>query len=236
MRKLVIWIFVAYIAFLHVFSAIALQRTDLVERALVRFGFADAPEQPIINNLRAVHRQMDSSIPSGATLFLGDSITMALATAAIVPMSVNYGIGWQRSDQLTESLPIYRSIERASGVVVMIGTNDILQNRVEGIGARYAEILQKIPPNLPIVLISPPPMSRTTFGGQAIDPRASGAVRDLAFEACAAVSRCTFVDATSALSDGEDPLNGVLVADGIHLSPLGYQILIPLISAALQKD
>jgi len=236
MRKLVIWVFVAYIAFLHVFSAIAVLKTDVVERILIRLGVVEAAEQESIFAAREVHRQMDSSVPEGATVFLGDSNIQALITAAIVPRSVNFGIGGQRSDQLLESLPIYQSLQRSAGVIVMIGTNDILQGRTHGIGTRYAEILHRIPNNIPIVLVSPPPISRTTFGREAINPRASATVRQAAFDACAAVSRCTFVDPTGAMSEGDAPLNGVLLADGIHLSPLGYQILIPLISAALKNN
>ena len=36
---------------------------------------------------------MDSLVPVGATVFIGDSITQGLATSAVVPLSVNYGIG-----------------------------------------------------------------------------------------------------------------------------------------------
>ena len=100
MKKVVI---AAYLVAVHALLGIALVKTDLISRVSARlsFGNPQPPEEDsIIPRLREVHGQMDSSIPKGATIFLGDSITMGLATAAVAPNTINYGIGWQRSDQL----------------------------------------------------------------------------------------------------------------------------------------
>jgi len=80
MKKIVI---IAYLIAVHVLLGVALVKTDLIPRVSARLTHAyPAPpeEDSIIPRLREVHEQMDSSVPAGATIFLGDSITMGLAT------------------------------------------------------------------------------------------------------------------------------------------------------------
>ena len=219
----------AYLIAVHALLVVALVKTDLIPRVAVKFGLAKPlipEEESIIPRLRAVHQQMDSSVPAGATIFLGDSITMALATAAIAPYSVNYGIGWQRSDQLIKSMDIYESIKRAGQVVIMIGTNDILQGREPGIETRYQAILAKIPSNVAVTMSSVPPIGSIEFGGRKIaDTRVQYAVAG-AKHACEADRRCRFVNAYEVLTSNRSPLPGVLLEDGIHLAPKGYELLI----------
>jgi hypothetical protein len=215
-------IIATYLIVLHVMLAVALVKTDLIPRAATKFGFAKyaiPEEDSIIPSMRGVHQQMDSSVPAGATIFLGDSITMALATAAIAPYTVNYGIGWQRSDQLIKSMDIYESIKRAERVVIMIGTNDLLQGREDGIESRYKGILAKIPPNIDIVMSSPPPISR-------IEDAKVRYVVTSAKHVCEADKRCRFVNAYDAMSKNGTPLPGMLINDGVHLSPKGYELWI----------
>lgn len=195
-----------YLLGLHVILGFLLLKTDALDRVSVRFGFKDAPPAPIIATMREVHRQMDASVPDGATIFLGDSITMALATAAVAPNAVNYGIGYQRSDELIESMRRYESMQRAARVVVAIGTNDVLQGRADGIESRYAAILAAIPPHVPVVMSSPPPLAEHSTEG----------VGDAAKRACAVRSGCTFVDSSTVGTSG-------LLPDGVHLAPQGYR-------------
>src|SRR6478736_3871224 len=101
-KKVKTTIIVVYLIALHILLAVAwLGSARNTQRQ---------PEDiPFITMMRGVHEWMDASVPAGATIFLGDSITMALATAAVAPYSVNYGISWQRSDQLIKSMDIYQS-------------------------------------------------------------------------------------------------------------------------------
>lgn len=219
----------AYLIGVHALLAVALVKTDLIPRVAIKFGLVKPPipeEDSIIPRLREVHRQMDSSVPAGATIFLGDSITMALATAAIAPYTVNYGIGSQRSDQLIKSLDIYESIKRAERVVITIGTNDIAQGRGLEIESRYRAILAKIPSNVAVIMSSIPPIGNTEFGGRKIvDTEVRYAVAS-AEKACEADRRCRFVNAYEALTSNRLPLPGVLLGDGVHLAPKGYELWI----------
>lgn len=190
-------------------------------------GVEMPPEDvPFIPMMRGIHQQMDASVPAGATIFLGDSITMALATAAVSSHSVNYGIAWQRSDQLIQSMDIYQSIMRASRVFVMIGTNDVLQGREAGMQTRYQTILAKIPINVDVVMSSIPPMGDVVINGGKIDGKHMQEVVTMAKTVCEADTRCRFVNAYEKLSEKGKPVEGALLADQIHLSPKGYQLWI----------
>lgn len=116
---------------------------------------------------------------------------------------------------------------RARRVVVLIGTNDLLQLRSDGIEQRYRAVLAKVPARIQVTLVSVPPLDVKIASAQ--DVRA---VVQASRRACAADARCTFVDAHAALSleDGT-PQPGVLLPDGIHLSSAGYARLIRLLRA-----
>jgi lysophospholipase L1-like esterase len=225
----------AYLLLLHAVVVVALVETDLLPQAAVRLGLRDAaPEtDPMIPAMRAIHARTDAQVPEGATLFVGDSHTMSLATAAVAPLAVNYGIGSQRSDQLLETMPLYRSMSRAAAVVITIGTNDLLQGRAAGIGERYRRLLAAVPPGRAIVLSSVPPIARPVAWGRQFEPADVRPLVDAARAACKAVPRCTFVDAYAALTDAGAPRAGVLLDDGVHLSVLGYEAWAQALRSAL---
>lgn len=226
----------AYLVMLHALLAVVLLKTDFLPRAAERLGIYTPPapeEEWIIPRMREVHKQMDPAVPANATVFLGDSITMALATSAVAANSVNYGIGWQRSDQLLKSMEDYSAIQRASRVVVTIGTNDLLQGREAGIEARYKSILAKIPLSVPVVMNSVPPIGDVTFHGHKVDDAAVREVVATAQNVCKADPRCRFVNTHDVLSTGGKPTPGVLLADQIHLSPAGYQMWIDAMKPAV---
>ena len=225
-----------YLIALHALLAVALIKTDLIRRVAIKIGLTKqdfSEKASLIPQVRELHRRIDRTVPKGATIFLGDGITAALATAAVVPYGVNYGIGSQRSDQLIRSMDIYESIKHAERVVVMIGTNDILQGREAGIESRYQAILAKIPPNIEVFLSSVPPLGITEFAGRQIENSKVRFAVMSAESACKADHRCRFVNAYNELSIAETPLPGVLSEDGRHLTPRGYELWIKLIREAI---
>jgi len=231
---------VVYLVILHALVGGLLVQPELAARivAMANLPRAQPAEAEwFIPILREVHRQMDPSVPAGATLFLGDSITMCLSTAAVTARSVNFGIGWQRSDQLLASMDLYKSIERAARIVVTIGTNDLLQGRATGIEARYRAILAKIPARTEVVMSSIPPLGNGVFPGRQIDADQVRAVVASAKTVCAADRRCRFVDAFQALTSSHgQPLPGVLLADSIHLAPQGYALWIDTLTGVLASS
>ena len=171
---------------------------------------------------------MDGTVPDGSVLFLGDSITMALVTSAVSDDSVNYGIGYQRSDQLIESMSIYESINRARLVVVSIGTNDLLQNMEQGIDSRYRHIINLIPDDVPVFLNSVFPSNKVSLSRVV-------KVVESAKKVCSEFHNCTFINAFEAMSKNGHPTPGVLLEGGVHFTDKGYRIWIDLLSDRMKN-
>lgn len=182
----------------------------------LRSHWKPSPGDAFVAQTRAIQAQ--AAIPPGSVVLLGDSNMQVMPP--LIPGVVNFGIAWQRSDQLLESVAVYRHLSGASAIVVMIGTNDQRQGRASGIDARYVDIVRALPPGVPIVMVSPPPMA---------DMDASG-LRLPAQHACQQRSDCVYVDAFGALS-----YRGALSPDGLHLSPSGFATLAGLISEAVHQ-
>lgn len=217
-------LFIAYFLVLHALLATVCITSECIPRiAAAQHLTMPLPEaETIINILRTIHGHQDATVPEGATIFLGDSITMFLATSALAAHSVNYGIGWQRTDQLIESMDLYESMARAARVVVTIGTNDLLQDRSQGIESRYRTILTNIPGQTSIVVSSIPPLGSSLLHERGITVDEVRRVVSGAQAACKADQRCRFVNAYEALTSQEAPVPGVLLADNIHLTTQGY--------------
>lgn len=169
-----------------------------------------------------LQRQMDPVVPDGATIFLGDSIVYGMPVAAVTPLAANFGIPGQRSDHLIEAMGSYHSLHRARMVVVMIGTNDVLQGMTNGLEDRYRAILSMVPPKIPVILVSIPPLAVASAQDAA----------KAAETTCKSDPRCYFVDSFSALSVNGDPRREFL-SDGIHLTAGGYRVLIELLRQRL---
>ena len=217
--------FILYFFIVHVLLGMAYFTSDFppqVAAALQRMVFPPSESEMFIRMLRTVHGHIDATVPEGATIFLGDSITMFLATSALAAYSVNYGIGWQRTDQLLDSMDLYHSLTRATRVVITIGTNDLLQHRSEGIESRYRAILAKIPGRPSIIMSSIPPLGNDLVNGRDITVDDVQRVIANTRAACEADQRCRFVNVYEALIVDGFPAPGVLMADGIHLNTHGY--------------
>lgn len=219
-KKIKTTIIVVYLLFVHILLAVVVWfgSTRDAQRSLEGVSF--------IAMMRGVHAWMDASVPAGATIFLGDSVTMALATAAVAPNSINYGISWQRSDQLIKSMDIYQSIARSSRVFVMVGTNDVLEGSEAGIQSRYQTILAKIPANVAVVMSSIPPLGDVVINGRKVDDINVRDVVAIAKTVCEEDKRCRFINTYEELSTDGKPTQGALLPDQIHLSPKGYQLWI----------
>jgi lysophospholipase L1-like esterase len=225
-------ILLTYLVLVHALLGLALAKSDLlpkvtdklIETGLIQSSALSEPEHECMTMMKRVHGHMDRFVPSGATVFLGDSLTMSLATSALAPFAINYGIGGQRSDQLIKSMDLYGSMARAGTVVIAIGTNDLLQAQEEGIGSRYRAILEKIPPNVRVVMSSVPPIGDVWRRGRHMKASSVRDVVSVAEESCRSDSRCIFVDAYTTLTKDGTPLPDVLDRDGVHLSPHGYEL------------
>ena len=172
-------------------------------------------ENPHIAEMRVVHGRMAPTIPDGAAIFLGDSITEGLAVAAVSPHAVNLGIGGLRTDQLLENLPAY-PLDRARAIYLMIGINDFGQGRAEGIQDRIAAIAASLP-DRPVVWTGVMPVREDVASLASV-----ATVNEAVERACAALPACRYIDPAPLLAPG-GKWDQSAYLDAVHLNAEGYR-------------
>lgn len=207
----------------------ALWRPDGVARRLGLGQLVAERQQDLwLGRMRAHHRRLDASTPAGATVFLGASTVQGLNAARVRACSVNFGIGGERAPELVERIGDYRSLRRASAIVLMTGLNDVLRGDDAGLDDDYRRLLAALPPGTPVVWSSLPKLSPAVAAGR---ERAAAVMRAnrLARAICATRANCRFVDLHG---DMTDPA-AFTASDGIHLDSAGYALWSRLLRDAL---
>jgi len=197
-----------------------------------------APSRPeITDHYRTMvryQRRMDGNVPDRAVVFIGDSLTQGLCTEAVACPSVNYGIGSDTTVGVLGRLAGYRSLERASAVVLAIGVNDLLFRDNPAIVENHRRILSALPADLPVVCSALLPVNEPVYGPSVVT---NARIRELntALKAlCASDPRCQFVDAGPRLVDASGNLEERLQdGDGIHLNAAGNAIWIAELGVAV---
>jgi lysophospholipase L1-like esterase len=224
------WLALGYILALHLLVIILIAKTDFIPRVQVRLGLMEIPNLHLQNMLR-YHFQMDDLVPDGGVIFLGDSITQALATAAVVPYATNYGIGMETTADLMNAIPLYESLTRAHAIVLTIGINDFVLGRTEGLHDRYRQILAALPSGPSLVWCAVMPAMRADIRPSAIR-EANRTIQDL----CRTRPRCMFLDTWSMFVDSEGRIiPKYFLPDGVHLSANGYRRWIAALRQALDE-
>lgn len=225
------WAAVGYVITLHLLLAALVVKTDLIPKLKAKLGVIAANPDPHVSNMLRIHQWMDESVPDKAIIFLGDSITQGLATAAVAPLSVNYGIGSENTAQLLNAIPSYKSLARADVIFVTIGINDLDQGMKSELNERYRKMLELLPRKTPLIwsAVMPAKSGNITFSD--IDD-ANQTVRTL----CANRGNCIFVDTWGIFADR----NGQMIArmfldDGVHLSAEGYSAWIAALKEAIKS-
>ncbi len=216
-----------YLIALHLLLAMLIVKTDFIPKVNVRMGWATAFD-PVFPHMRRVHGWMDASVPDHAVIFLGDSIVQGLATAAVTSHAVNYGIGGTSAAQLAELIPLYESLPRAQAIVLSTGINDIIGGQTSALEQRYRQILNQLPATVPLVWSSVMPTRIKQISAADID-QANQIIKAL----CQQRSGCIHVDAWTLFNNPSHRLEQLLLEDGIHLSPAGYQLWIEALRLAL---
>lgn len=191
---------------------------------------AQEPKPDITEHYRRMmiyHKYMDGSVPEGAVLFIGDSITQGLCVIAVHALAVNYGIGSDTTVGVLERLPVYQSMERAAAVVIAIGVNDLSRRDNAAILENYKKIMAAVPPQIPLLFSAVLPLDERD---KPDEEKKNGRIRELnqGLEAlCAQDARCVFLDSTPSLIDESGNLNPAYhTGDGVHLNTAGYALWI----------
>jgi lysophospholipase L1-like esterase len=213
------------------FSAFLIVKTDFIPKVKAKLGVA-ATSSPHVSSMVRYHQWMDESVPDKATIFLGDSITQGLATAAVAPYSVNYGISGENTEQLLDAIPSYKSLTRARTIVLGIGINDLAQDMKTGLNDRYKKIVEVLPHKTLLIWSAVMPARHEKIAPSDI-ANANQVIKTL----CANRGNCIFVDTWRFLADKNGQMiNPLFLDDGVHLSPNGYKGWISALKQAIQDN
>ena len=234
-------ILVAYLISVHILLAIVLIKSDFIVRVSRKFGSRQTVSSHEMTDqfrmMLRLHRRMDENVPDGAVIFIGDSITQGLCVSAIACPSVNYGIEADTTLGVLQRLPYYRSICRASVVVLSIGTNDMVSMSNEEIIENYNSILNKISKRIPIVLNAVLPIdeeSRDDWRGR--NQKRIKSLNQCIKKISTENNMMFFVDAGPLLVDDFGNLDDRYhVGDGVHLNSKGNAILIDALKAVINR-
>jgi hypothetical protein len=113
-------LFFIYLSIIHVSLIFILLKSDFIPKVQAKLGFEKSTQEltPHFKRMLTYHKRMDGNIPSGAVIFIGDSITQGLAVSAVYPKSVNYGIGSDTTIGVIKRLSDYKSLSRARAIVI----------------------------------------------------------------------------------------------------------------------
>jgi len=182
------------------------------------------------------HARMDGNVPDGAVIFIGDSITQGLCVSAIACPSVNYGIGSDTTVGVLKRLPSYKSIQRASAIVIAIGINDMRYRSNEDILRNYAAIAKQIPEDVPVIFSAVLPIDEEVRDQWQGRRRARIKALNADLETLTKQhENLFFVDAGPLLVDENGNLaDQYHVGDGVHLNTAGNAIWIEELRRAIE--
>lgn len=225
---------ITYLSIIHLLLAVVLWKSDFIDKVQIKLGMSSLDTLSFYEQTTLYHQRMDSSIADSAVIFIGDSITQALATSAVTTTSVNFGIGTDTTRGVVERLPLYQSIKRSTAVVLAIGVNDIYQ-QVDPLETRanYKNILDSMPTDISVIAASVLPVGSVAenkhFTNADITSLNSD-IKALANE----YSNVIYLDVNEKLKDETGFLPPEFhIGDGVHLSHAGYRILINSLSESL---
>jgi lysophospholipase L1-like esterase len=174
-------------------------------------------------------------------LFLGDSLTEGwpppLWQQHMAPRGVlNAGVAGDSTENLRWRLD-RGDLDGAPphAVIVLIGTNDIGQNRspelaAEGVRAVLAKLRARLP-NAPILLLGLLPRGEWPGDNYRL---AASAVNRL-IQSCGDGRRIVYADIGSRLLDRQGRLTTAIAPEALHLSPEGYALLAPQLDSLLDR-
>jgi len=218
-------ILIIWLTAIHAFAFLAIWDTDLpyrIDRKL-NLGLLNPLEvSRLYDDMLGSHMQLDGSVEAGSTIFLGDSLTQGLNVAAITHPAINYGIGMDASYGLLKRIPHYKSLNKASKVVIAIGINDFLRARLSpaDIVENYKKILDSLPSDKKVIMQAVFPVDERIdlagFNEKII--QLNSMLQSLAKD-----RKHDFLNLRESFVDKDGNLKQELhVGDGLHLSDEGY--------------
>ena len=170
-------------------------------------------------------------------VFLGDSLTDGCDLNKYYPLytAVNRGISGDTTDGLLNRLKVSAYDVEPTGVVLLIGVNDISRGvKPSELYENYEKIITGLKENLPDTIIIW--CSMTALGGKSAKYNDTVIIGNQKIKLLAEKYDCVFVDLFSPLCDAEiREIREEYTVDGTHLTDAGYQVITREIKKALEE-
>ncbi len=183
-------------------------------------------------------KTQNKHVPLGGIVFLGDSITQDYNVYEAFPKHLVYnrGIGGDTTEGVLKRLDVSVFELKPKTVVMLIGTNDfaLLKSSTEDICERITKIIESIHEKLPtchIIVQSVYPVNET-IDKTTVLPRSNHDIDELN-EMLKSLKHITFVDIASHLKDESNRFKEIYTLEGLHVSPLGYEVITDLLQTFL---
>ena len=214
-----------YFIFIHLVLIVVLMKSDFIYRVNNMFNLSSAELGPRFYSSVKVHKKLEPNIPTGAAIFIGDSILKGLCVTAIYPTAINYGIPGDTTMGVLERLAIYGSLKHARLVVISVGINDLRWRDVSAILDNYNAIIKKIPKGPPIIFNAILPVNDTKIQG--LNGMENSKFRSINLrlkKICDVYPRVYYADFSKQLTDNEgNLLDSFDDGDGYHLNSNGSE-------------
>ncbi len=168
-------------------------------------------------------------------VFLGDSLTDGCDVKKYYPeySSVNRGISGDTTDGLLNRLKVSAYDVEPTGVVLLIGVNDISRGvKPNELSDNYEKIITGLKENLPDTIIIW--CSMTALGGKSAKYNDTVIICNQKIKLLAEKYDCVFVDLFTPLCDADTrEIREEYTVDGTHLTDAGYQVVSREVNNAL---
>ncbi|MCV6638958.1 GDSL-type esterase/lipase family protein [Candidatus Albibeggiatoa sp. nov. NOAA] len=228
--------FVIYIIFIHIVLISILIKPEFVHTATYKLGIYPSPLH--YERLLAGHLLKNSRIQEGDIVFLGDSIMEKTDISQITNKGHNLGISKDWTQGLADRIPLYRTLDRASTLMVHIGINDLSLRKGEAVDcfSRYQHMLSLLPENIPVVLNSVLPLGGGKDQSEADNSKIEK-FNQLIRQYAESRPNYYYLDIASHVKDENGALKAEYhIYDFIHLNKQGYAVFIQVIHDFLAQN
>lgn len=189
-------------------------------------------------NMKVASFEKENPTLSGAdVVFLGDSLTDGCDLNKYYPLytTVNRGISGDTTDGLLNRLKVSAYDVEPTGVVLLIGVNDISRGvKPNDLSDNYEKIITGLKENLPDTIIIW--CSMTALGGKSAKYNDTVIICNQKIKLLAEKHGCVFVDLFTPLCDVETrEIKEEYTVDGTHLTDAGYQVVSREVKKALEE-
>ncbi|MEK7991839.1 MAG: GDSL-type esterase/lipase family protein, partial [Thiotrichaceae bacterium] len=222
--------------FIHIVLASVLIKPEFVHSATYKLGIYPAPLH--YERRLAGHLLKNARIQDGDIVFLGDSIMEKADISQITSKGHNFGINMDWTGGLANRIPLYRTLDKASLLVINIGINDLSLRKGETTDcfSHYQKMLDLLPKNIPTVLNSVLPLGKAKDKSQ-IDNEKIVHFNQLIKQYADSRPNYYYLNIASQMKDSNGGLKAEYhLNDYIHLNKRGYAVFIQVINDFLKQN